>query len=376
MNKKIIGLAFITAAIFAPAALAQEEEIEVEIEPQRGFSITGELKTGLRVFNDKISLYSAELDDGTGLQADLNAGFRSGLWGFNMGVRGSVSNGWRYVVYNRYEPEVISDIALREGFAYVKLFYEMIDIKAGLIDSYVWNTGGLDDVDLSCGYGLRVEVTMFEGVNFGVMFGGTNALLTGTDGNYMKLGDFFKQSAIGFSYTNDLFYAAAAYKITKDAEASVYHTNGRQHISVKTVENAFVFGLGITGIENCGLTAEVIFLDGFESTETAKINLDAVYTSMEVIHAGFEVSVENFDDFYASVTPKAEIDIAENISAGLFIPLDVNNVAGKFGLAVKPRITYKFGENSKFVVFDKIDLIYPYDDKVHNTVQIDFVYSF
>ena len=251
----------------------------------------------------------------------------------------------------------------------------MIDIKGGLIDSAVWNTAGLDDENLSNGYGVRLEATPIAGLNVGIVLGGTSALLHGESGDYLGAEDFFKRTTIGASYTTDAFYAAAAFKLKKDDAIGVVHTNGQQHIAITSAENALAVGLGLTAVENLNATLEALFLSGIKETEKAKFNLDVVYDVQEKIHAGVEANIENLKEFYVKATPKAGYDLTENVTVDLFIPLDIKNEAEKFCLGVKPKVTYKLGGSSKVVLFDQIDVISA-DDKVHNTIQLDFVYSF
>jgi hypothetical protein len=374
MIKKIVGFS-IAAAFLGLPMFAQEAG-----EDAGKLKITGELKTGIQAYNDTVVLHSDDIGDGTGLRADLNAGYDAGNWGLNIGLRGNVSKGWRQNVSNTGtagDPEVISDIGLREGFAFFKPFGDMLDIKAGLIDTAVWNTAGLDDENLSNGYGLRLELVPVPGLNAGVVLGGTNLMLTGESGDHFLTENFFKHTTIGASYTSDAFYAAAAFKLKRDTGVTLYTPAGAQavHLDVATADNVFTFGFGLTAIENLDLTLEVLFLDGFESKESAKINLDTLY-SVGQIHAGLEAVAVSLEDFYIDVTPKAGYDITGKLIADLFIPLSVHNADDEFGVAIKPQLTCKLNDSSKLVIFDRLDIKYPGDDKLHNTVQIDFVYSF
>ncbi|MDR3301725.1 MAG: hypothetical protein LBT01_04245 [Spirochaetaceae bacterium] len=392
MEKRIIviflALAFIVAGfgfaqeaaedlVPAPAATAAEPAA-----PAGSLKLSGSVKTGLRVQtiesegsipgsdevgNTAFDFFNDDIADDDGVNAgrairfDLNGLYDADRWGVKFGLR----------VQQEKFGTTPTRFALREGFAFVNFLDKVINVKAGFIDSNVWNSGGLKNRQLSNSLGVRVEVTPIKGLNVGLLFGsgdmdyGINIDGSTDPASNPRIVDapvtaleFFKRLTLGASYKNELFYAAAAYKPEGKSKGKPYGKGGidpsngepyglfdnRDDDSWNNkqgwVENQFILGFGLAddAVENLGLNVEALFVDGFGdaskySLYRNNINLDVNYTIGDLaLTPGLEFyyymaqpqDIWNETGLESSefrIYPKAFYEVNENLTIGGFVEL-------------------------------------------------------
>jgi hypothetical protein len=308
-------------------------------------------------------------------------------------------------------------VEIYNAYAWYNFLNDIINVKAGLIDDAVWNTGGTEDWDLSNGVGVRVEVKPIEGLNVGFF-------LTNSAGNTFGddvAGDFLKETGIGASYTSALFDLAVAFKLDSEVDGiaipdkavdflygylSGWGVYGGNKEDFKD-DLAGSAGAGIMG-DDADAGIEAIFGFAFKGLPalTAKaeghaynlgqfsdfgflwLNEDVGYQILDPLKAGvvftqvffvgdFKNDVEI--DPYLVFKPYVEYQINEPILVGLEAPIGLQDDVLDFELGIKPWVKYLFNENAYIKAFYKLDYTDPKgsaDATTDHTIQLDFVVSF
>ncbi|GMO48220.1 MAG: hypothetical protein Ta2G_03770 [Termitinemataceae bacterium] len=359
MNKKI-ALVLVVAFLVTGVAFAQDGD---------GLSFSGTLKSGLEWeigqnhTGGSIRMHNDDEGD-VGLLFNLDGKYDAGTWGVNFGIQDKFLNGVDDdpTVGAFADGNYTNTLGLREAFAWAGFIDNKINVKAGLIDSAVWNTKGIEDESLSNGLGVRLEFNLIEGLSFGAMFSANKGddragkgLLIGTSSIDFLLG--FK---VGASYIHESFYVSGAF---------TFYGYG------------FEVGAGFTGVENLLVSVEAIFDGG--ATSGAEINQNAEYNIDEKIMVGVELKEllsggyggeDHYGEAFAfTAKPKAAIGLTDTIIFTAALPMVFTP---HFDLAVQPGIKWAFNDNAAFVIFDKVAIFEKSALDVLNTVQVDFVFSF
>ncbi|MDR2509646.1 MAG: hypothetical protein LBC77_03265 [Spirochaetaceae bacterium] len=437
-NKKLWGMAgvIVLSLVMSGALFAQDEdEGWLEIGENK-LKFSGSVKTGLRVdnnskkgnFNDVTSgtfdenadgdasytsdiyLYSADIDDGTHLRAELGAEFKAEIWGFKLNVR----RNWN----GPYDGFDVSN-----AYGYVKLFDGLLTPYAGKIDDNIWGTGALGDTGTDKNYdaitGFRIAVQPIEALNIGLGVNMANDEKTPyEDEDWKKLGDaytfqqFWGNLNLGAAYTSDLVKASLAARLHPQYKYVYSTPTPYKYTSVNRGVDLLA-GLKITPSEqllivvdgeltHLGLddddvkaAAEITNPDLGFGLGTQEVYVKGQYAVSEAITAGLRVHFKNFNQPKQNVAPdKVELDadesfqildarlygsyaINEVITAGLEAEFDFylpsknesdSDAQKKFpdadktdksvfrGFYVKPNVKFAIGKNFSVVIFDKITI--------------------
>ncbi|MDR3172128.1 MAG: hypothetical protein LBU17_10980 [Treponema sp.] len=210
--KKLIALS-IVFCVLVGGAFAQEE----------GLKFSGALKTGINfsATSEKsqtdddgnpiapdpvIKMYNDDADKDFG-RFDLNATYTKDNYGVVLGIRA--------------QKEAGLPLSLRNGYLWTELINNKLNIKVGKIDDSVWTGGGLQDFNISTGWGARFEVKPIDGLNVGLFLTGPDAngeagipTFTLANGQGFPSGvDFLLETAIGVQYESDAFAVSAGLKL-------------------------------------------------------------------------------------------------------------------------------------------------------------------
>jgi len=189
---------------------------------------------------DDIGIKADDDDAGAPVKARIGLAYGTRDWGLKLGTGADVGSGTgtSWWVHNAY--------------GWMNLVGGMLNIKAGLIDDGVWNTGNEVDENVSTGTGVRLEVMPIPGLNFGAKLG----YPTGTGYAAGKIANFFGETAFGVSYASDLFKASASMKLYSeesdpgtDGDSALGASKGkRTAIGETDFEANFCFGFNVVGI--------------------------------------------------------------------------------------------------------------------------------
>ena len=217
-------------------------------------TFTGSLKTGLLVENDarkapnadgdgryaaKISPYSYDLDDGSGIQTQFNLGaeFANGPLGAKLNLRknlGVQSDGGDF-----------PDFEVSAGYCWFDFLEKKITVSAGLIDEGAWGTDALGGTASDTSYdavnGLRVAVSPIDGLVLGAawsFYEVERALgpTGGLDEDWVRnqpygswtydegftFSELLGSTALGALYTTDLFGLSLSARFHPDYVAADY----------------------------------------------------------------------------------------------------------------------------------------------------------
>ena len=258
-NMALLKGAFAAALLMVlPAVLFGQEgagstETVVKIGVSE-LSISGSIKTGVLVENDfrkdpdadgsgkyatKISPYSYDLDNGEGIQAQLNLGaaYQNGPLGFKLNLRknlGVQPDGSDFPVFE-----------VNNGYCWFDLFDKLVTVSAGIIDDSVWGTDALggtaSDTNYDAVSGVRLAIQPIEGLSFGVswkLFDVERSIgpAAGLDENWVRkqpqgswtydsgftASEFFSNTVIGALYTQDFFGVSLSARFHPDYVAGDY----------------------------------------------------------------------------------------------------------------------------------------------------------
>jgi hypothetical protein len=311
---------------------------------------------------------------------------------------------------------------------------EMLNVKVGRIDDSAWNTGGDEDFSYSTGTGLRLEVKPIEGLNVGLFLNGPNpepilptASHNGKTGTNERMAldgfifakEFLLETAFGAKYESDAFYVAGGLRIDGKADGldtEEFYTYPTNDSPPDTEEEPPVpyegkdsdqglgayIGFGVTAVPNLTAIVEARFnnLVGYADYGWIWVNETLGYAITEQLEAGLVMHQYLFGgdnkfvdlkDDSASVSPllkfKPYVSYALNDqwTVGLDVPVAFWPDVVDYDIGVKPKVSYKLGENASINAFYLFDLVQPgkfgYDKDtpdsiIQNTVQIDFIWTF
>jgi hypothetical protein len=345
------------------------------------------------------------------------------------------------VVFRLRTNTVISGpaVEVHQAYAWADFLDQVINVKIGSIDDSAWNTGGDEGFHYSTGKGLRLEVKPMEGLNLGLFLNGPNkdpistAGWNGEDGkdsravvgeSFILAKEFLLETAFGVKYEGEPFYVAAGLRIDGKADNldtetfktaySEYTTNNGTPAIVESYAEGegtdkglgIYAGFGVTAVPNLTAIVEARFnnVGGYADYGWIWINETFGYAVTEQLEAGLVMHQYLFggDTFYEIITLKDDKSVSpllkfkpyvkyalnDSLTVGLDIPLAFWPDVIDYDIGVKPKISYKLGENASINAFYLFDILQKgqlgYDDDVYkkpdsvieNTVQIDFIWTF
>jgi hypothetical protein len=350
--------------VFAMAIGAFAQEVKV----------TGDVKTGLRLHQDDadtrgkglvVHPYSDDVDDGTGIRADVVVDASYGNYGAKVGLRSNDGN-----------------FVLPYAFAYGNLANDKIKISAGWLDDAAWATQGDWDDNIDNVKGVRFEFKPVEFLNFGLALNNSDTD-KGPPIDVVK--NFLLETVVGVKLDFDPFTAVLAFRFDGDGDGAVggvpTEDDGKVMDAAKLI---FSFNIKAVdrltaiidgGLFNIGAFSDAGFLDarekiGFQIND--KFYVGAVFK---------EVGWGNANDFYFHANPGIDFAVNDALSLGLGVTVglgtDTDGTDYDMFFNVKPSLTFNFGANAKAVAWYKLqveDSTHAYD--LSNNIQFDFVFSF
>ena len=328
-------------------------------------SWSGAVEAGLKIqmgdsFDDPVS-FADDDDDDDAVYAEVNLGYDAGDWGLAIGTNAKVNfdgDAGSFAFYNAH--------------GWLKFVEGLITVRAGLIDPGVWTTNGgwVDDNpggNLSSRGGMRIEVTPIDGLNVGAMFGWPNDGIGKT-----KVGNFIGETAFGFHYDVDLFYAGAALKLF--SEDSTYG-GGKS-------DTALIGGFWFHGLPSMdvGVQVRLDHLTGDADTETwVGANWSWDVTDQLGVYA--DGGIKMVDGLkLAEIEGGVSFGLTEQVSIGADVTVDLlENADEDFGLAkVAPGawVKYDLGGGSVKAGYGFTMLTKDYGDSLDHTIKLVFAWSF
>ena len=355
---------------------------------------SGSIDTGavIGIVKDQDDVFIKADDDdvGTGVKTRLNVAVTDDAWGLEMGIKADIGTDGAALTENAWTNDYYIGLQFYNAHGWI-LFADMIKVRAGLIDPGVWTTQGPNDWNLSSAAGIRIEVMPIEGLNVGAFLNWGD----GRDGRVipMTIGNFFKETTLGFSYSNpDMMglYAAIAFKLDgKDDESTMILPDGDDD---KNAE--LIFGFGISPMEalTVKLEGHVYRLGEYSDAGFMWLVEDISYQVMEPLKVGLEAqqqiagddSVPISGDFinktYLKFKLYGEYAVNETISAGLDIPMEMmknsdDDLAfATFGMNLWGK--YTVGGASMKVGYGFTKKTEDFGDSLSHYIRLLFSYSF
>lgn len=386
-----------------------------------GFSVTGQLYTGLRAdfvggdwYTDKNSpAYLSEYE---------RASF--GFWNTDT-EQNRVQLTMRYEQENygfAFRPRFLfadsGTADVHYAYGWFELMNDMIRVTAGKINNAQWYSPDTIERHYSNGY-FRIEVKPIDGLNFGWALGNRDYAFPESDISYApgglvgKIGDVFAASSFGAKYTSDVFTFAAGLEL-RPAGAN-RRTNGDDFLAAltsgsslgggtvaagKTAMNAYA-GLMVNPVDGLTIKAGVDSGNLDIADETGYIWLDQYLeyslgsvTPRIELHQIMDISKtspgkwtspdsDSVDQtpVYMEFIPGVDFDISDNLSGYVDIPVKLLDKQLEIG--VKPGVIYNFGPGLEIGCFYRLAISNAdyeiYDNKgkaINNAVQINFAWSF
>jgi hypothetical protein len=354
---------------------------------------SGTVETGVHITKkdgaDDVLVWADNDDDVQGVRAKLQAAVTGDSWGFKVGTKVETSD----AAYK-------SAAQLYNGYGWFDLLGGMIKLSGGLIDDAVWTTQGAEDWGFATGSGVRLEVVPIEGLN-------VSAFLTWPKGDGSNAGSktttleqFFKETAIGVSYTAEAFYVSVGAKLDSDGDPMGTWFDGE---AIEDGDDAgspggtdddinmkILVGFGYTGLP--ALTAKVegnIWnLGKYSDYGVMWFNETIAYKVMDPLTVGAvftEKLLGNSDlvPVYLKLKPYVEYTLSDAMTVGLELPVELWD--GFDTLGVKPWFKYAVGDNASVKIsYAAAFLAERTDSKVHvrpesalnHDVQATFAWSF
>ncbi|MDR2485857.1 MAG: hypothetical protein LBD55_10735 [Treponema sp.] len=321
-----------------------------------------------------------------------------------------------------WTPGVDTNELVHQAYVWADFFNNMINVKAGKIDDSVWATKGDEEFHYSTGLGLRFEVKPLDGLNAGVFFNTTNQAyfadlwdLASGDGYAQAAEVFLLETAFGAQLELPILDIAGGLRLDSHGDGldteEWYDWGTWDWDSPNTYsESSRLGGLGaylganLKVVENLTAAAEVRFnnLSGFNKYGWVWVNEVFEFNVTESLGVGLVMHQYFFgkDHLFAprkdnesvapllKFTPKVSFGLTDRWSVGCELPLAFWPNAVAWDLGIKPKVSYKLGDNASISGYYKLQ-VYQYDKAtgygkggdapdplVNNTVQINFEWSF
>jgi hypothetical protein len=356
---------------------------------------SGTVETGVHINKtdgaDDVVVW-ADNDDGVqGIRAKLQAAITGDSWGFKVGIKNETTN-WAAA-------GVPGLVELYNGYGWLDLLNKMINVKAGIIDDGVWTTKGDEDWGIATGSGVRIEVAPIEGLSVGAFLTWPKGDTVNAISKAATLEQFFNETAIGFSYTADVFYVSGGLKLDSDGDPMGTYFDfadstigdgddaGTPTGTDDDINMKILIGFGYTGIE--ALTAKIegnIWNLGEGDYRVMWFNETIAYKVMEPLTVGAVLTEKLFGysdiPMYLKVKPYVEYSLNDTMSVGLNIPVVLWD--GLESLAVNPWFKYAVGNASFKVGYTATslaertdnDVLLRPDSALNHDIQATFVWSF
>jgi hypothetical protein len=302
MKKALIGLLILA---IAGGLFAQE------------LNWTGTVRTGFQIDvidgADDIGIYATDDDVPTPVKARLGLTYTDGPWGLKLGTGANIGS------------ESGTSMFVHNAYGWMDFVDGMLNIKAGLIDDNVWDTGGEYDDGVATGGGVRLEILPIEGLNLGAFFTYPDpAKVSAT-----KIANFFQETAFGFSFDGGIFDVAAAIKL---------HSEECEYTSFDGMDMRLVFAFGFTGIP--GLTLRVDggvehlakYSDAGEATIWEEVDfalgpLSVGLHARELLLGYGDIALAEVE-----VKPLVEYAVSDSVSVGADVPVVMADIGDGLGL--------------------------------------------
>jgi hypothetical protein len=366
-------------------------------------SFSGIVETGVRIEKEedkagKVGIWND--NDSVGSRFRIQGTYDADTYGAKVGVGTDLASRSITVGGTDYQTSDAFTIYVYNAYGWYNFLDGIINVKAGLIDDGVWTTGGPEDWGLATGLGARLEVSPIEGLNFGLF-------VTNSSGTTQNIGgDFIKETAIGASYTSDLFDVALAFKLDGEGDNEALDSDGDGKVdwivdgdrkpgnaadpayssaADADIAQEAIFGFAYKGLPALTAKAEVraSALGKFSDYGTVWANEDVGYRVLEPLNVGVVFTQYFYADsdagkLFLQFKPYAEYQVNEPISVGLEVPVYFQDKYTELGLGGKPWVKYAFSDDAYIKAFYNLDYRKPDsgDAKTNHTVQLDFVVSF
>jgi hypothetical protein len=396
MKKALVG--FLILAVGA-GAFGQSEE--------KGLKFGGALKTGFQFQADDTDAHDPSMrmyndDAGKETRFDLDGSYTQDNYG---------------VVFRFRTDTLISSpttIEVNQAYAWADFLNDMINMKVGKIDDSVWKTSGDEGFHYSTGSGLRLEVKPMAGLNLGVFINGpSDGFFTGKEiwldlekGESSTVTErYLLETAFGVKYETEAFNVAAGLKLDGKGDGLTQYddvvktkdTEGNTPPDYRTIKDsekgmgAYV-GFGVTPMKGFNANVEAQFnnLGGYDDYGWIWINETVSYAVTEPLEVGLVMHQRLFGSKaletgpkdpspYLTFKPYVSYALNDKWTVGLDVPLGFWTDIIKYDIGVKPKLSYKVGDNASINGFYLFDIVEPDNDSVSvttHTVQVDFIWTF
>jgi len=286
---------------------------------QEGLTVTGSVTTGLWIAlsEDDIPVYADDDDSNDAVHASLTAAYAAERWGLKIALAAGVPNA---------PITAPGSFSFGNAYGWMKFFDKLLDVKAGLIDDAVWDTGGEYDTNVSNGLGIRVEVTPIDGLNVGAFFNYPKHTASDTGSDAGKIGNFLQQTAFGFQYdTGGFFNVAAALKLYSEEDE---YTDGDGTDMKLIFKLGFPDVVGINILVDGGVDHLAKYSDKGDFVVYEEFGYSVGKLALNLLLGERLTGPGGFIGF--KVRPKAEYPVTDNISVGIEVPVTL----GSFDSAV------------------------------------------
>jgi hypothetical protein len=329
--------------------------------------------------------WSGGVSTGIGLSSDETQKveiFNDDSWEGNLGfLQAEYTNenvGASIRVQSSYTAGNEPDFGLHSAMVWANLLNDIIQVRAGKINYYLWGKGNNDWNYFTYGTGAMLEVKPIEGLSFGAIFK-TNldkqTVSTDDDGIITKKNDsvntedFFKNIAFGASYDNTAFHLAAALQLgtqkLEDFHKALYGFNLNAVPGLILEVSGDFYNIGGEGIidsahfQNIGYK---IIPDVFKAAVTLTEDPSAVE------NGPLGVSVMPWAEYVLTGTPftlygevKGSTSLAEGVEP-----------AFKWEVKV-PRITYKINDAARIQFYYLLTI--PAEESAEPTHKVKFNFT-
>jgi hypothetical protein len=368
---------------------------------------TGDTDPSMRMYND---------DAGEETRFDLDGSYTQDNYGVVFRLRTDTAiSGYVGVEMGDFNPPLplaMVPIEVNQAYVWADFLNNMINMKVGKIDDSTWKTSGDEGFHYSTGSGLRLEVKPMDGLNLGVFINGPSDNYKSNkeiDGGVVTE-RYLLETAFGVKYETETFNVAAGLKLDGKGDGlTTYESDygfettdvGRPDSKPQEydfdVENsekgmgAYV-GFGVTPMKGFNANVEARFnnLGGYADYGWIWINETVSYAVTEPIEVGLVMHQRLFgEDAFGTATdanpyltfkPYVSYALDEKWTVGLDVPLGFWTDVIKYDIGVKPKLSYKVGENASingFYLFDIMEFDHEGSESTTtHTVQIDFIWTF
>jgi hypothetical protein len=378
---------------------------------EEGLTWSGSIKTGLSIVADDdhngedIQVKLNSDDAGKVYRLDLEGTYTKDNYGLKFRLRSDSD-------YLTTAPKAFVPF-VQQGYVWATFVNDIIKLSAGIIDDGAWKTGGLEDYGIN-GDGLRLEVDPIEGLSLGFMLRAPAPTVT--------IKQFLSETAFGAKYSTDLFWVAAGLILDSTGD-SIESWGGYEDYLGKLPDVAaitagatdsdhgliFQAGAGVKPIPGLAISVEAKANNASKFGDYGFFVLDED-VSYKLLDDKLTVGLKSYQYFFGSdwskglpfiysagdadadeslkpyvkLTPYVGFDVLDSLNVGLEATIGLWKYVYDLDFSIKPKVTYKIGENAKFVAFYNFSSLNFYEDVERNgrksdkgnTIQFDYIWSF